>query len=712
MHYGAARWRVTGAYIYARINWMNPPFTPQRVAIGLTSALLVVDAAALSLDRPKGTAWLGMPLELSVRVGLDAGEGSTSLCASADVFYGEVRVNSARVQVSSAPAPEGGAAILRIQASQPVDEPVVTLYVKAGCGQGLSRRYVLLTELPVDPQPVAGPVVPSVVRRTPPAINAVPAASAPATAGRVGERGQAAEAVAKRAHTARKAGRAAASPPSVVRARPRLRIHPPELVAEREPALRASRELLSAPDESGGQRRAEALALWRAINTAPQDILKTEQQLLSLKAEVESLRRRDQTATQTITQMRGQLEEAVASRYHNPVLYSLAVGLLAALVAAVYFWRRGSEAGRRPWWGAGGSTEQTREAALSSHAASLPGGVSASELAELSHLAPTSKSASQIPAAVKAQGVAKDGSKDPIGFDGLGFEPSGAGRAVKVDELFDVQQQADFFLSLGQYDQAVATLRNHILEHPQTSALAYLDLLEIFHLQGRERDYDLVRQEFNKAFNADVPPFDAFGHASRGLEQYEAAISRIVSLWPTPRVLDVIEESILRKPGGADSAFDLEAYRELLLLYAMAKDLVEHAQGQAQGASPRAPSVPSAAAMPAAARPAAAPTPAAEPMTKPIARSAELTPPKFEATAIQPLATTLAIPVAPTPADADDLLRVPPSPKLGLDIDLSKFVGPNTEASAPTVALPENLIDFDFLDSIEPTPNSVKKQKG
>lgn len=695
MHYGAARLCVTGAYIYAKIDPMTPPFTLHRVALGLMTALLVADAAALSLDRPKGTAWLGKPLELSVRVALDAGEDPSSLCASADVFYGETRVNSARVQVSSAPAPEGGAAMLRIQSSQPVDEPVLTLYVKAGCGQGLSRRYVLLTELPVDPEPVAAPVVPSVVRRTPPAIVAVPAASAPATAARVGEgRGAAAPAVAKRAHTARKAERAASSPPSVVRVRPRLRLDPPaELVAEREPALRASRELLSAPDESGGQRRAEALALWRAINTAPEDILKTEQQLLSLKAEVESLRRRDQTATQTITQLRGQLDEAVVSRYHNPVLYGLAAGLLVALAAAVYFWRRGIEVGRRPWWGAGSSAEQTQNGGLDSRAAGLPSGVSAAELAELSQLTPSSKSASQIPAAAKAHGDAKADSEDRTGFDRLGFEPSGAGRAVKVDELFDVQQQADFFLSIGQYDQAVATLRDHILEHPETSALAYLDLLEIFHLQGREREFDLVREEFNKAFNADVPPFEAFGHASRGLEQYEAALSRIVSLWPTPRVLDVIEESILRKPGGADSAFDLEAYRELLLLYAMAKDLVEHPPAQAT--NPPAP--------------AAAPTASAGPRTKPTPLSAEPPAPKFEATAIQPLT---AKPIAPAATAGDDPLRVPPSPKLGLDIDLSELVAPAAEAGTPIVPPAANLVDFDFLDSIEPAPGDVKKQKG
>ncbi|HEY8359857.1 MAG TPA: hypothetical protein VIL30_20570, partial [Ramlibacter sp.] len=58
------------------------------------------------------------------------------------------------------------------------------------------------------------------------------------------------------------------------------------------------------------------------------------------------------------------------------------------------------------------------------------------------------------------------------------------------------------------------------------------------------------------------------------LENYSRALSRIVALWPSRRVLEIIEESMFRKPGlpGADT-FSLEAYRELVLLYHIAQEV-------------------------------------------------------------------------------------------------------------------------------------------
>ena len=51
-------------------------------------------------------------------------------------------------------------------------------------------------------------------------------------------------------------------------------------------------------------------------------------------------------------------------------------------------------------------------------------------------------------------------------------------------------------------------------------------------------------------------------------------MTRIVALWPTPKVLEVIEESTFRKPDSKSEVFSLAAYRELLLLHAIAKQVV------------------------------------------------------------------------------------------------------------------------------------------
>jgi hypothetical protein len=140
--------------------------------------------------------------------------------------------------------------------------------------------------------------------------------------------------------------------------------------------------------------------------------------------------------------------------------------------------------------------------------------------------------------------------------------------SVRAEELHDVQQEADFFVSLGEYERAIEVLRSHINMNPDTSALAWLDLLEIFHKLGRREDFDWVRGEVQGRFNAKVPPFDSYRQEDIGLEGYEQAMSRIVALWPSRRVLDVIEESIFRGPGlGSGGAFSLQAYRDLLLLH-------------------------------------------------------------------------------------------------------------------------------------------------
>ena len=150
-------------------------------------------------------------------------------------------------------------------------------------------------------------------------------------------------------------------------------------------------------------------------------------------------------------------------------------------------------------------------------------------------------------------------------------------RMVKAEELVDIQQQADFFMSLGQTEQAIELLENHIHNHEETSALVWLDLLAIYRSLKRRDDYELLRADFHRVFNAEVPSYDSTPTRSGGLEDYPRALSRISALWPSPKVMEVIEESIFRKPGMAEGnkPFDLEAYRELVMLYNLGREVVD-----------------------------------------------------------------------------------------------------------------------------------------
>ncbi len=156
---------------------------------------------------------------------------------------------------------------------------------------------------------------------------------------------------------------------------------------------------------------------------------------------------------------------------------------------------------------------------------------------------------------------------------GSGLGALGVSRVVAAEELFDIQEQADFFLSLGQPDQAIEVLKNHITDNVETSALAYMDLFNIYHKTNRKNDYAELREEFNRVFNAQVPWFDAYGAQSNGLEDFPHVLRPIQASWVRPHeAQDVIEESIFRQPE-QDQTLDMAAYRELMLLYALAKEL-------------------------------------------------------------------------------------------------------------------------------------------
>lgn len=682
--------------------------------IVLTGGLLVASAFtcdAMSLGLARGVIWIGQPLDLSVQVKLEPGEDVASLCVAADVLYADNLVSSGQVRVFAEPGKTSGEATVRIRSTLPVDEPVVNIYLKAGCGAAVTRRYVLLAEVPVDytapgmqgasrgstiaaatapgPRPDTGGLVsgPGVARPGGRAGSIrIPRASASTTL----------DSLNGGSVDSKSAGSAAASRPtaspapvrSVVRkpapeeraGKSRLRLDPADLLIERDPVLRASTELFSVPQEQdGGSRRAEAAALWRAINATPEEVLRDTHRIQALQDDLAALRTRNQKSEAAVAELRLQVQQAQSERYGNGLVYGLVAAFLAALGVAGYFWSRSQrQAKERHWWGMAADDAAQGDEKVSGvenapgRGVAIPSDVLDGKLdIDLSAASPSFRSEDTLAA---QPGLAVLDSGD--------FQTSltGAGRAVKVEELLDIQQQADFFISLGQYDQAVATLRNHIADNVQTSALAYLDLLKIYHLQGREKDYALVRKEFNDVFNAEVPEFAAFDQQTRGLQSYQSAMSRITGLWPTPKVLDVIEESIFRKPGQGNQVFDLEAYRELLMLYSIAKEIVEE-----RGPGPAFES-------------SGAGLLASTEQILPTSQDTESDRPDFKATKIQPLPTV--------PLPTDNAFKVPPSANLGLDIDLSELAPTSAErppAPAPaTTAKPKaadsHLIDFDIFD--------------
>jgi len=152
---------------------------------------------------------------------------------------------------------------------------------------------------------------------------------------------------------------------------------------------------------------------------------------------------------------------------------------------------------------------------------------------------------------------------------------AGGLRAMDSEVLLDVRQQADFFTSLGEHQKAIDVLTTRIAQCGESSPLVCLDLLKIYHNLGRESDFAFMRTEFNAWFTGYVPEFSAFGDEGFSLDHYPQILNEIVALWPNAHVLEYIEHCLYHHASDADGpTFDLQAYRDLLLLHAIAKRIV------------------------------------------------------------------------------------------------------------------------------------------
>ena len=97
-------------------------------------------------------------------------------------------------------------------------------------------------------------------------------------------------------------------------------------------------------------------------------------------------------------------------------------------------------------------------------------------------------------------------------------------RDVSIEELIDLEQQADFFVVLGQDESAIDLLMAHLRSTGGGSPLPYLKLLEIYRRRGDREAYERTRERFNHRFNAYAPDWEADPQHGRSLEDYPGVV--------------------------------------------------------------------------------------------------------------------------------------------------------------------------------------------
>lgn len=536
--------------------------------VGLALLCLAFGSQALTLGRLQGAALVGQPLNLVVPVQIEAGETAASLCFEADVFHADTRQHASRVRVLVEAGAQPGAAQVRIVSSAPIDEPIVTVYLRAGCAQQTTRRYVLLAELPsavapsVPAVPLVVPVAPlSASPSVPESVAQAGAAVRPRTVRpKAASERRAAPSARASLGSPRSGAAAQAAPPA---GRSRLTLDPLEFLSDRISNLESSAPIAT-----------------------PEDVLQSKQKIQVLEGSVTALQALVANNEASLADLKARLQKAESTRFPDPLVYGLIVLLLACLAALALLWQRQrhSKTSRDDWWHGAGSAPAAAPAQMQSQTdapAAVP--VKSQERAPaFVHSVPDSRPLSAVD--VKLMDMSDSYFQDLLQSDPSASakrqfsgesnqaRASGPARELHTEALIDIRQQAEFFVSLGQPEQAVLILKRQIRESAQPNPLLYLDLLGILHTLGQQADFGRLRLDFSRCFTGRVPEFASFREEGRSLEAYPELLARITALWPTPQALALLEARIFKDSADATpELFDLAAFRELLLLYGLAQ---------------------------------------------------------------------------------------------------------------------------------------------
>jgi len=555
-------------------------------ALALMLGLVPQGAEAMGLGRPQVHSSLGKPLDASIPLSLADGEQLPDSCVRAEVSAGDARVPAGLLQMRVEGEP--GQLRIRLQSLVRIDEPALRITLALGCPLRLTREFNAF----IDPPNSAAAV---------PAPAAAPAPiPAPAPAAEPAPR------------VVAEAGPAAASAP-VVRTRPRSKPKAtgPRLVLERPEIL-----VSQAPQRPATKSTPEA----ELTPELEAQITQLEETVAQLRAELEARLQAEADAASAAAAaaasavVSASAPEAFASAptpppaptvrpspYRDPMTWVLTLGLsLLAGAAAFYASRWRDERARRElaYWRAMHAAEGAADhrpppspapaptqppspgfaPAVKGNAAPLPdeGQHQATRPQPRPMPWPPAPSAPFAPAAPAAAVTlpAALQATQPMPMQAAAA-PQPSNELTVADELLDLQQQVDFLQLLGQHEAAADLLATR-LSRGNCGAMAYLLLMEICQHRGEPEVFaELVRQ-YEQRFRTQAPQWSQSLARGRTLDASPSVIAHLQVVWSDPSAsMQMLQDLLSRGAGPGAPHFDLPAYRDLLTLYGVARDLFE-----------------------------------------------------------------------------------------------------------------------------------------
>ena len=542
---------------------------------------------ALSLGQTRDAVQLGSPISLRFAVQPDAGLSADSSCLGAQVWFGDHLLEPHTVVLTP------GENTVHVRTQAIVNEPLVTVQLRGGCAGSVARSYTFFadppatlaatvtpidldalqaTALPAAVAPVAAvrprPPAPRPARPAPkkPVVAAPPPTAAPVAAAPMPV--APAPTAAPAAVTAAAAGTAAVTPAEqeATAPAPRLRMEALDLSS----AEAASAAAPSQMDNSEAPTAADTQAL---LDASAQRMAQMEQQLLEMQTQLTASR----------TEMLALHKELLQAQNQGlPAWVYALLGLLALALACIAWLLQRLKQERanlqRAW---SDTVLDLRDSdgfeQIGSHADS-----SAALPVTATTTAPAPVPASATPAVVAA-GTAAAASPVPEAAPLHALQ-----EILTAQALFDVQEQADFYASIGEHDQAIGILQTHIAQHANASPQAYLELLQLLYRLSRTEAFEHARQQLQQHFHVQAPAFLEFADKGQDLwSGYPEVLAQLQTAWSTDSAAALLRSWLLPHATQQLPRFALAAFEDLLMLYNVVQNTPASKRGPLQAHMPQ-----------------------------------------------------------------------------------------------------------------------------
>ena len=579
------------------------------------TALASQQVWALGFGRAVSDAVLGQAFTFTVPISVDPTERLAPECLSAQVYYGESQLLSSMVRTELERASTDNTWIVRITASVPVREPIIEVAISAGCDRSFTRRFSVFADPPtLEGSPVqlpqAAPATPAAPASAPAAPNDSTGAPAASFSTAYASRDAASAVAGGRPRVVRKGPtlalanelRAPAAAPSArhlapARPAPKPAAQPvapapqdnARLVLDAGvPHLKLDMEEPVIPPTTGASGATIGLSELDDPDT---------RKLQALEQNIQAIRRDSQAQHDQTAKLRAELADSQSRNDWLPWLFGLLALAVAAIAAMAWKMRQQTRIAHSDWFnqsqlGPLPPPEPLPEVPVAPSPAPVPAAAPVADLRDQEPApAPVVDDLLDLPLIDEGDARGLPAAVDhsatrPLDRQAMAavMATEAAPRELSVEELLDLEQQADFFIALGQEDAAVDLLMSHLRSAGGQSPLPYTKLLEIYRRQGDRSAYERIRARFNRRFNAYAPDWDTGPTAGRSLEDYPATVELLERAWASPIDAMALLESLLFKRDDSSELFDLPAYRDVLVLYSLARDLWQHGGGSASTA--------------------------------------------------------------------------------------------------------------------------------